>query len=641
MYARTWIPGMSALEHPAFGTAANLALGPTALAALEQFPDAVTLSTAVRDLAGRAVDLRLQWMNARARAGQPDPAAAIGGLCSELWPQMLKNGSFAACLRVLDTGVPEQGEFYWTESATYRAAGYDFKGARLGSDILLWVLRDSTERVREALAGEARMRAIFDHAPGGIIVLGPDRRVVSANRAATQIFACAADELVGRDFAARCNPGDEPRLVAALRACAAGDDVPPLELQCFRRGGTVFLRLSLAVAPAPDDAPPQVVVHVQDITAHRHALHAMRTHILGELAGGIAHDFNNLLAVIGGNLELAREALVEPARPPPLEELGDALRAVDQSRALTRQILSFSRRASVTVEPVDIHDVIRQTREILGRVLPKSIAISTAAAARPCVVRVDRGELGQIVMNLAINARDAMPTGGRLMFGVSTLHVDDNDLAEWPELGPGAFVRVTVADTGAGMPPEVLARAFEPYFTTKTREQGTGLGLATVQAILTRAGGALRLSSRVGAGTAVRLLLPLVEPAPAPVPARLAIRGRIFVVDDDPTSARLVERLLQDCGAALEVFIDPIAALAAARLRPPNLLITDMDMPALSGPDLTALVQQTSPATRVVFTSGFSDGLAARSDRTLPAGAPVLEKPFTRAELLAAVARAS
>jgi len=348
---------------------------------------------------------------------------------------------------------------------------------------------------------------------------------------------------------------------------------------------------------------------------------------LGLLAGGIAHDFNNILTIIGGHAQLLEHDL--PADDPRHEDAVAIRQATERATAITRQLLAFSRRQPLRPERVDLGAAVADFASLAGRLLGPEIELVTERPEEPLEVLIDRSQLEQVFMNLAVNARDAMPGGGRLSVSAGS---------------DGEGARIVVADTGMGMTDEVLAHAFEPFYTTKEVGRGTGLGLATVYGAVEGAGGTVTVRSTPGAGTTFEIVLPLApadDSAPVPAgdsaPDRPDARPVVLLVDDEPAIRQLAGRLLERDGftvirvetalAAIALIEDPAVAI--------DVVLTDLVMPGMGGADLAAVVRRVRPTVPIVFMSGF-----AAADVVTSLDAPVVPKPFTAEVLIGAVRRA-
>ncbi len=366
-----------------------------------------------------------------------------------------------------------------------------------------------------------------------------------------------------------------------------------------------------------------------------------RAESLGQLAGGIAHDFNNLLAVILNYSQLAADAL--DAGTSARADVEQIEHAAERASALTRQLLIFSRGEVPHREVVDVAAVLRRSKEMLGSVLGGTAVLEARIDDDLWSIEADPAQLEQVIVNLAVNARDAMPDGGRLVIDARNIVLDDTALAGRGELAPGPYMRITVADTGTGMSREVIQHALEPFFTTKPRGLGTGLGLSTVYGIVTRLCGAIRIYSEPGFGTTMKIDLPAITlPTRTSVPeiaSHVAGTGRevLLLVEDEAALRRVTERILSAAGYRVISATDGSDALRRAGAHEPvDLLVTDLVMPEMMGPELARRMHELSPELPVLYTSGFvpqsveTHSLLDRSDI-------LLEKPFTTTELLTAV----
>jgi signal transduction histidine kinase len=359
---------------------------------------------------------------------------------------------------------------------------------------------------------------------------------------------------------------------------------------------------------------------------------AQRLEGLGRLVGGVAHDFNTMLAIILAQAELVCDAVED--RPAVHADATQIRETAERASELVRRLLLFARRDPGHVRAVDLNDVLAKAEPLLRRTLPERIELVLAPTRQACVVTADPEQLEQILINLVVNARDAMRDGGRLTLTTECVEVDDAASVHLDDLPPGGYGALTVIDTGEGMPPEVLDRAFEPFFTT--RMHGTGLGLAVVYGISKESGGHVALYAEPGRGTTARVRLPLAgRPADVPAASPQALpegRGElVLVVEDSAPLRQLTRRVLEDAGYRVAEAESGSEALADG---PPDLLLTDVVMPGMSGRELAEAIWARAPGLPVVLMSGYTDDVVVRDG--LP-GARFLEKPFTRAQLLCCV----
>ena len=383
------------------------------------------------------------------------------------------------------------------------------------------------------------------------------------------------------------------------------------------------------------------VVTFLDITERRSLeeqfRHAQRMEAVGRLAGGVAHDFNNLLTVIGGYGELLLTSI--PRGDPNRAALEEIVTAGERAASLTRQLLAFSRKQVLAPEVLDLNVIVAGMDKMLRRLIGEDIALVSVPAADLSRVRADPGQIEQVIMNLAVNARDAMPTGGRL-----TIETRNATLAEGSarvSLPPGSYVLLTVCDTGTGMTAQTMEHIFEPFFTTKEQGKGTGLGLATVHGIIRQSGGDVAVESAPGKGATFEIYLPPVEvderspESPSGV-LRAVPRGSqtILLVEDEKPVRTLCRAVLEALGYAVLEATDAEDALKAVATRtgPIHLLVTDIVMPGVGGPELARQFGSLLPGARVLFVSGYSDEAVMRGG-VIKSGAAFLQKPFSPASL--------
>ena len=365
---------------------------------------------------------------------------------------------------------------------------------------------------------------------------------------------------------------------------------------------------------------------------------AHKMEALGQLTGGVAHDFNNLLAVIIGNLEIVEQS--DSLDAPGREYLREAIEAADRGAALTQRLLALSRRQALRAEPIEVGALIHGVRNLLERSLGERIRVDLGDGATPLHCVADRAQLEGTLLNLAVNARDAMPDGGALSIRASRVAVDEAYAASHPEAQPGEYVAISMRDTGTGIAADILDRVLEPFFTTKDVDEGTGLGLSMAYGFAKQSGGYLAIDSAVGEGTEVRIHLPLAE---APLPALEGdagvgdFRGRgesVLVVEDDPPVRRLVVALLDELGYRVRTAGDGEEALAALESAPPvDLLLSDVMLPdGLSGRELAREVAERQPPVKVLLMSGYAQKVLEREGPLAP-GEVLLYKPFRKIEL--------
>jgi signal transduction histidine kinase len=355
---------------------------------------------------------------------------------------------------------------------------------------------------------------------------------------------------------------------------------------------------------------------------------------VGRLAGGVAHDFNNLLTVIAGYTALLKEDLGPDREQPELDEIHAA---VTRAAELTRQLLTFSRKQIWQPRVLDLNAVVSHMEGMLRRLIAEDISLVTALAGDPGKVKADPGQIEQVIMNLAVNARDAMPNGGKLLIETKAVQLDAGQIASLPA---GRYVLLSVSDTGHGMSAETASHIFEPFFTTKEVGKGTGLGLSTALGIVEQTGGALTVESKVGAGTIFRAYLPVTaEPLGAEADAgateeKSVARATVLLVEDETPLRKLISQVLKSAGhTVLEAASgDEALALSARHAGTIDLLLTDVIMPGMNGPELVARLRGRRPSMTIVFMSGYDKELVGKQD--LGASASFLPKPFSPRALL-------
>ena len=511
--------------------------------------------------------------------------------------------------------------WYWTLRSRFPAL---VRGAAVFEDLRL---RQAAEaRLRTS---EERYRGIVETTSEGVLLLAADGRISYANGRLGAMLARPVAELTGAAVVDLVSEADRPTFAAEL-ARAADGTTRRLEVGLRHDGGQA-IRALVALTARVDDGG--VLAMVADVTEQKNVeaqlRQAQKLDAVGQLAGGVAHDFNNLLTVIDGYAALLGAGADEASA----RDLGMIRDAAARAGGLTRQLLAFSRTQAAEVCVVDLVGLVAGLEGMLRRLIREDIALVVTAAAAPQPVWADPGQLEQVLINLAVNARDAMPDGGTLTLATRRVDVEGEGAAQ---LGapPGDYVLITVADTGCGMPAEVAARVFEPFFTTKEHGKGTGLGLSTVYGIVTQAGGHVRLNSTPGSGTTFEVYLPVtaVPAATSPAddgPQPLATGTEtILLIEDDPAVRTLTERILRTAGYRVLAGADGHRALEIVRATDGiSLLVTDVIMPGMNGRELADRITALLPGLPVIFTSAHTRGVLTHTGDD-PSVA-FLEKPFT------------
>jgi signal transduction histidine kinase/CheY-like chemotaxis protein len=410
-----------------------------------------------------------------------------------------------------------------------------------------------------------------------------------------------------------------------------------------RRGHLVTVLLNVALVRDDQGEPLFFISQIQDITERKRLelklVQSQKLETVGRLAGGVAHEFNSILTAIIGQSELLLGDL--PADSPLTQNAREISRAAVRAAALTRQLLAYSRKQLLQPEPLDLNRVLTTMENVIRPLMGGKVDVRIVTTANRPIVKADAGQIEQVIMNLVINAREAMPNGGKLTLETANVFFDQESVGDYPELKPGDYVMLAITDTGAGMSEEVKGRAFEPFFSTKALGEGTGLGLSTCYGIITQSGGHIGVSSELGRGTTFKIYLPQVE-RPAEVfrayPVMLDLphgTETILLVEDDPALREMATNLLRRLGYTVWAASSGVEALNLKQ-RPENvpidLLFTDFVMPQMSGQELAERVRAVYPRTKILFTAAYTDKFMVPLG-TLERGVALLQKPFTPSAL--------
>jgi PAS domain S-box-containing protein len=513
------------------------------------------------------------------------------------------------------------------------------------------VFSDVTERRRaeERLhASESFQAAMVACSPFALYSIDADGVVLSWNASAERLLGWRADEVVGRPLPVV--PEEYAQDFLAMRKLnLEGHAFSGREVECLRKDGSRFTgRLSVAPMRGPAETIIGIVAALEDITGSKALEHQLfqsqKMEAVGQLAGGIAHDFNNILQVIRGYSELALDEIAPEAEAH--FNLLEVQSAAAHAQTLVSQLLAFSRRQVLEMRDIDLNEAVRDIRKMLSRLMGADITLDVRLGADLPCVRADAGQLGQILTNLVINARDAMPGGGVITIGTDRQHVDRKTCEGNPWARPGEYVRVTVSDTGCGMDEDTVRHAFEPFFTTKEVGEGTGLGLSTVFGLAVQHQGFVDLSSAPGCGTTVSVYLPLStelrEHSDSPVQAS-APRGdeTILFAEDDPAVRSLTRAILERAGYTVITARDGEEALRLHLQHREEiaLALLDVVMPGMGGRGVYEALRDLDPELPVLFASGYSIE-NAYTNFIAEAGLELIQKPFLTEELLGHVRRA-
>jgi two-component system, cell cycle sensor histidine kinase and response regulator CckA len=517
---------------------------------------------------------------------------------------------------------------------------------RLGRRVLVTVhVRDITDRklAEEALRTRERLfHALFQNATDALCVVDGGGTIQEVNTAACALVGLERPALVGRPLSRFLDPGS---MGEGPWGSAGGDTPTRLEVSLVRADSA---RRRVELTLTADILPGRHLAALRDVTEQERieeqVRQAQKMEAVGRLAGGIAHDFNNLLTAVTGFAEMLVASL--PPDGAERHRAAEILKAADRGAGLVRQLLAFSRRQVTKPRVLDLNGVIRETDAMLRQILGEHVMLDLELAAHSCTTIADASQVEQVLVNLVVNARDAMPGGGTITVSTGRAVLDDEFVRRHVGARPGAFVTLSVTDTGEGMAPETRDRVFEPFFTTKVQGKGTGLGLATVYGIVKQNDGYIWVDSAPGHGTRFDVYLPRSERLESASPAAggetdvTPLSGTVLLAEDDPIVREMARDVLEDAGLRVLEAADGARALDAASLHdgPIDLLLTDLIMPGLGGRELAERLAEVRPTTRVLYTSGYLDEQMAPGG-VLPPDTPLLQKPFTRDGLLARIRR--
>ncbi|QOZ72591.1 hybrid sensor histidine kinase/response regulator [Bradyrhizobium arachidis] len=562
-------------------------------------------------------------------------AAETGRFASEGW-RVRKDGSRFWALVVLDAIRDENG----------RLIGF------------AKVTRDITERQQahnDLLESERRYRrlveAVVDYA---IFQLDPSGNIATWNPGAERIKGYQPEEIIGRHFSTFYTPEDLEKGVPKV-ALAEAAEKGRFEAEGWRmrKDGSRFWA-SVVIDRITDESGAIIgfAKVTRDLTERKQAqdelqrvqdqlVASQKLEAVGQLSGGIAHDFNNLLMIVLGNLETAERNSRNIGGPSLHRALANAKRGAQRAAALTSRLLAFSRRQALDPKPINLNSFLNGLQEFLQRTLGERIEVQTVGGAGLWLIEADVNHLESTVVNLAINARDAMPNGGKLTIEAANVSADEDYSRANPELAAGQYVAICVSDTGSGMTEEVLNRAFEPFFTTKEPGHGTGLGLSQVYGFVKQSGGHVKIYSEVGEGTSIKMYFPRYAGTTQPASDdadELISEGAsvetILVVEDDPDLKAYVSEVLRDLNYRVLSAGSAQAALTILLQEDQqvNLLLTDVVMPGINGRELGRRAQQIRPHLRILYMTGYSRNAVVHQGR-LDEGVDLLEKPITQARL--------
>ena len=608
-------------------------------------------------------DPESQWLSFPYFVDEQDPTPAPKKLGPGLTEYVLRTGEPLLCTPEVFEGLVAKGEVELIGAPSVDWLGVPLKVSNHTIGVL--VLQSYTQSMRyrqkdkeiltfvsqqvasaiehkrseEALRrSEARYRSLVQSAVYGIYRSSLEGRFLDVNPAVVAMLGYAsAEDVLALDPKSDVfvDAGEMSRLMSEFGRGARLDSV---EVRWRRKDGSpITVRLSGRVMSTPGEAEEVVEVIAEDVTERRvleeQFRQAQKMEAVGRLAGGVAHDFNNLLMVVSGYTEVLLE---NTERTHPMYPKIEAIQqAADRATTLTRQLLAFSRKQLLELKVVDVNAIVADIERLLRPLIGENIELATRLASDLGRTRADSGQIEQVIMNLVVNAKDAMPNGGRIAIQTANVNLDDDWRREYSYIQPGPYVMLSVADNGQGMDKETQSRIFEPFFTTKEKGKGTGLGLSTVYGIVKQSGGYVFAQSEPGQGTAFRIYLPRVEDAAEPArhaqQAKTSLEGSetVLLVEDEESVRQLVRETLAARGYQVLEADDGEKALKIAKTHngPIHMLMTDVVMPGMSGRELAKQLGTTHPQTRVLYLSGYTEDAIVHQG-VLDSGTSFLQKPF-------------
>jgi PAS domain S-box-containing protein len=502
---------------------------------------------------------------------------------------------------------------------------------------------DKRNRAEQALAeSERRHRRLVEHSPDAIFIDRGNRITFVNNPCLKLLGAASADQVLGKSLLDFIHPDYHAVVRERVLIMESGGPAPLTEAKIKRVGGTLA-DVEISASSFLEDDILAIQVVCRDVSDRKkleeQVQQATKMEAVGSLAGGIAHDFNNLLTVILGNSDFLAASL--PQNDAKANFVHEIQKAGEHATHLTRQLLAFSRKAVVEPRVLDLNALVTNTEKMLRRLIGEDVTLTATLAPKLSRIKADTGQIEQVILNLAVNARDAMPQGGKLAIETRDIDLDCEYASRHPNVKPGRYVMLRVSDTGSGMSRETQSHMFEPFFTTKGQGKGTGLGLAMVYGIVTQGGGHFEVQSELGWGTSFRIYLPSVDDAlPAagkPFPSTPnAPRGdeTVLLIEDEAGVRKITKMTLQSLGYTVLEAGNGVEALRVLEKHPEHihLLITDVVMPEMGGRQVAERMTALRPLTRVLFLSGYPDDAVVRHG-ILKAETAFLQKPFKAMEL--------
>jgi len=506
---------------------------------------------------------------------------------------------------------------------------------------LLLDISEQKQKEEMLQKSESKFRTIFERVAVGIALVSIDGQLVETNPALREMLRYGEEELRNRVFNEFIHPEDAAIDVDLDQELIAGKrDHYQIEKRFIRKdGGVVWCQLNVSFIRGGQQERPFTICMVEDITERKQLetqfFQSQKMETIGRLAGGIAHDFNNLLTVIKGYTQLTLNHIQEgdPCR----ENIEEIKSAAERAAELTNQLLTFSRRQILDMKVLDLNTIVRGLEKMTGRIIGEDIEMFTVLDDHLGRVKTDPGQLEQVILNLVVNARDAMPAGGKLAIETANVVLDDTYARTHIGVTPGSYVMLSVSDTGYGISPEIKELIFEPFFTTKEEGKGTGLGLSTIYGIVKQSGGNIWVYSEPGRGTTFKIYLPRIEEETGALPVQDDTdhlpKGKetVLLVEDDPSLRALAARILRYQGYKVLEATNGHEAIGIARENVQekiDLLLSDVVMPHMGGRELLKQMKTLHSEIRVLFISGYTEH-AITFHAGLKPGAPFLQKPFS------------
>ena len=555
---------------------------------------------------------------------------------------LLTAGIITFALPALD---PRIGSYY---SVDANLAVHGLVGLVLLFDVYVVFQQSQIYRFRKRLSQrEELFRLISEHAVDMIAVVDAEGNRVYNSPAYEKFLGYTPEDLRQTSPYEQIHPEDQPKVMEAAREAKESGVGRRVEYRIRHKNGQ--WRILESTASAAKDSRGEVeklVIVNRDITERKQLEEQLylsqKLEAIGRLSGGVAHDFNNLLGVIIGYSEAIGSQL--DAEHPFREAIEEIQKAGNRAAALTQQLLAFSRKQVLAPKVIDLNMVVSDVEKMLRRLIGEDIALKIVLGQALGMVKADRSQIDQVILNLAVNARDAMPGGGKLVIETLNAELTESDMNRYRYVIPGPYILLKVSDTGCGMDAELQSHIFEPFFTTKEKGKGTGLGLATVYGVIKQSGGYIWVESEVGKGTTFKVFLPRVEEQHEAVsmhekPQQTTRHSCIIlVVEDEDSLRKLTRSILQGAGHTVMEACDAEQALKVAKQAgsPIDLLLTDVVMPGMSGRALADELTALQPGIKVLYMSGYTDGAVATRG-VLESGISILRKPFTSRELIGRV----